>query len=69
MCYVKTIKDQQNDKSMFLNARTTPYSSIGYTILSYLQIKSLRMETLFKIARILEVDPKDLIDTKNYKTE
>lgn len=37
------------------------------TVNSYVKNRQQpRMETLFKIARILEVNPKDLIDTNNY---
>ena len=64
---IKIVLDEKGIKQTWL---ANQIGKSFNTVNGYVQNRQQpRMEILFQIARILEVDPKDLIDTKNYKTE
>lgn len=64
---IKIVLDEKGIKQTWL---ANQIGKSFNTVNGYVQNrKQPRMEILFQIAKILEVNPKDLIDTKNFKTE
>lgn len=64
---IKIVLDEKGIKQTWL---ANQIGKSFNTVNGYVQNRQQpRMETLFQIAKILEVNPKDLIDTKNFKSE
>ena len=64
---IKIVLDEKGIKQTWL---ANQIGKSFNTVNGYVQNRQQpRMEILFQIARILDVDPKDLIDSQNFKTE